>query len=417
MRDDNIKKYKKKLVSVFLSNTEPLTYDEISDEMEDFSVPENFLKKMLRSLKQNNMLSEEIVNGEKAYSLTHFGRRRFSVIQKRNKIQARRRKVKTATAVVCLIAVFAVLAWCIFFTGQGGQGNIAGSDNAVSGENSVSYDIVKGYLVRGLSSSASFGDNMSFDTAEFSEADISDGSLIVVNNSHSYERVPDGLSNIADKGSDSFFVSSQSLTIRSEVIDMLNNMLDAYNEETGNKDILVSSAYRSVSDQQAIYDDSVSRNGSEYADKNAAKGGHSDSQSGYALSFSRYSDGETSPLTGTDSEKWLEENAYKYGFIQRYPEGKEDYTGFEYRAANYRYVGIVHAAYIKEQGLCLEEYEELLKNKYSYGSDVLRITVPDGEFGVYYVAGTSVPVPVNAEFTVSGNNSDGFIVTYLIRGV
>ena len=54
--------------------------------------------------------------------------------------------------------------------------------------------------------------------------------------------------------------------------------------------------------------------------------------------------------------KWLAENAYKYGFILRYPEGKDDITGFEHEPWHFRYVGKEQAKLIFESGLCLEEY-------------------------------------------------------------
>lgn len=55
---------------------------------------------------------------------------------------------------------------------------------------------------------------------------------------------------------------------------------------------------------------------------------------------------------------WLAENAYKYGFIQRYPSNKTDITGIDYEPWHYRYVGKKAAAEIYEQGICLEEYLE-----------------------------------------------------------
>ena len=56
--------------------------------------------------------------------------------------------------------------------------------------------------------------------------------------------------------------------------------------------------------------------------------------------------------------EWLAENAYKYGFIQRYPFGKYSKTGIDYEPWHYRYVGISHAEGIHSQGVCLEEYLE-----------------------------------------------------------
>jgi D-alanyl-D-alanine carboxypeptidase len=58
----------------------------------------------------------------------------------------------------------------------------------------------------------------------------------------------------------------------------------------------------------------------------------------------------------TGAFEWLSENAHRYGFIIRYPKGKEAITGFNYEPWHYRYVGTEHATAIKKSGLCLEEY-------------------------------------------------------------
>ncbi len=57
-----------------------------------------------------------------------------------------------------------------------------------------------------------------------------------------------------------------------------------------------------------------------------------------------------------DAYRWLRENAYKFGFIERFPEGKEKITGFAYEPYHWRFVGQYHAAKMHESGMCLEEY-------------------------------------------------------------
>ena len=57
-----------------------------------------------------------------------------------------------------------------------------------------------------------------------------------------------------------------------------------------------------------------------------------------------------------DAYRWLCENAYKFGFIERFPEGKEKITGFAYEPYHWRFVGQYHAAKMHESGMCLEEY-------------------------------------------------------------
>jgi hypothetical protein len=123
----------------------------------------------------------------------------------------------------------------------------------------------------------------------------------------------------------------------------------------------------------------------------------------------------TLTFSEADGYTWIYENAHKYGFIVRYPESKSDQTGVSGYEHCFRYVGVPHATYITQSNLCLEEYVELLKNNYT--STHLAIKGADGNsYEVYYVpAGsgdiTTISVPSNYEYTVSGDNVSGFIVT------
>ena len=102
--------------------------------------------------------------------------------------------------------------------------------------------------------------------------------------------------------------------------------------------------------------------------------------------------------------------------ILRYAADKAEITGIQAEPWHYRYVGEPHATYMKENNLCLEEYLTQLKD---YTSDNrLQIVNWDGEiYEVYYVAAdmaadsTYVLVPPDQDYTISGNNSDGFIIT------
>jgi D-alanyl-D-alanine carboxypeptidase len=80
--------------------------------------------------------------------------------------------------------------------------------------------------------------------------------------------------------------------------------------------------------------------------------GTSEHQTGLAVDIN--ADGVNS--TGSEVYQWLAENAWKYGFILRYPQGKESITATDYEAWHYRYVGREYAQEIYESGLCLEEY-------------------------------------------------------------
>lgn len=120
---------------------------------------------------------------------------------------------------------------------------------------------------------------------------------------------------------------------------------------------------------------------------------------------------------------WLADHAAEYGFVQRYPEGKEDYfddSVTSRKTATYRYVGIAPATYMTAHELCLEEFLNEIKN-YSIDS-MLQITAGSAQYGMYYIPAsnsggdTSFSVPSgDKSYTISGNNMDGFIITVALN--
>ena len=139
-----------------------------------------------------------------------------------------------------------------------------------------------------------------------------------------------------------------------------------YAAEVENIFLYMHNAYRTDDEQKKMFNQAVSgyvkqgnsRNiATQRAELVAAYPGYSEHQTGLAIDFSY----------GVDAAKqaemwsWLYQNAYNYGFILRYPEGKEEITGYTYEPWHYRYVGREHAKAIHEQGLLLEEYLCVLK--------------------------------------------------------
>jgi zinc D-Ala-D-Ala carboxypeptidase len=121
------------------------------------------------------------------------------------------------------------------------------------------------------------------------------------------------------------------------------------------------SGYRSYETQRHLYYLTVRNMGVEYAENYVAYPGHSEHQSGLAMDLVgpvSYSQLSTSDFGNTKEGKWVEKNAHSFGFIIRYPEGKEKITGYNYEPWHLRYVGIEAAREIKEKGLVLEEYIE-----------------------------------------------------------
>lgn len=119
--------------------------------------------------------------------------------------------------------------------------------------------------------------------------------------------------------------------------------------------IIAVSTYRDYEYQNKLYNMYVEEKGIDYADKCSARPGHSEHQTGLAVDV----EGSNRDYDEFENSKefiWMKENAYKYGFILRYPKGKEKITGFKYEPWHYRYVGLDTAKTIHDENLTLEEY-------------------------------------------------------------
>ena len=149
-------------------------------------------------------------------------------------------------------------------------------------------------------------------------------------------------------------------SVDTRIYSALQEMFDAARSE----DIypIVSDAYRTREDQQTLMDDVIqnyedegysSEEASSKAEQVIAKPGTSEHETGLAIDIA----GDDDYDQDTDSVlEWMNSNAYKYGFILRYPSGKESVTGAEAENDHYRYVGKEAAKVIHDQGICLEEY-------------------------------------------------------------
>ncbi|MBP3704991.1 MAG: D-alanyl-D-alanine carboxypeptidase family protein, partial [Clostridia bacterium] len=123
----------------------------------------------------------------------------------------------------------------------------------------------------------------------------------------------------------------------------------------------LASGYRSVEKQESILERAVQnrmRSGMtrgearENALLTIQEPGHSEHHTGLAVDFNRVN----YDFENSGAYAWLQEHAAEYGFVERYPEGKESITGIKYEPWHYRYVGREHAEKMNELGMCLEEY-------------------------------------------------------------
>ncbi|MBP3760485.1 MAG: D-alanyl-D-alanine carboxypeptidase family protein [Ruminococcus sp.] len=118
-------------------------------------------------------------------------------------------------------------------------------------------------------------------------------------------------------------------------------------------------------------------------------------------------------FSNAGAERWLFDNCISYGYILRYPDGKEDKTGHKPCPWHFRYVGKVHSKIMYDKNLCLEEYLDYMRN-YSE-ENPLFYNVGGSDYAVYsrkcLGENTPVNVPIDGNCDISGDNYEKFIIT------
>lgn len=181
--------------------------------------------------------------------------------------------------------------------------------------------------------------------------------------------------------------------------------------------IIPVSGYRSSEEQTAIYDGSLKDNGEEYTKKYVALPNHSEHQTGLAIDLGKNKKDidficPDFPYDGIYGE--FRRIASDYGFIERYAQDKEEITGISYEPWHFRYVGYPHSKIITENGFSLEEYIDFIK---AYQDNCRFTYKPEHGTGmeIYYVPADSIRtlvfMPETCLYQISGNNTDGFIIT------
>lgn len=119
-------------------------------------------------------------------------------------------------------------------------------------------------------------------------------------------------------------------------------------------EIKIVSGYRSYNYQKNLYDGNVIKDGKNLTDTYSARPGHSEHQTGLSFDINSTDDS----FAATNEGKWLNENAYLYGYIIRYPKGKEHITGYQYEPWHLRYVGkkLAKILYNNGEWITMEEY-------------------------------------------------------------
>lgn len=146
------------------------------------------------------------------------------------------------------------------------------------------------------------------------------------------------------------------------------NARNMFNDaKKANINLLGASGYRSYAVQKNLFQEKVNSVGLKKASEYSAPPRASEHETGYALDIvSKESPQLQTSFENSAAFKWLNENAHKYGFILRYPKDNENITGYKYEPWHFRYVGVEHAKYIKENSLTLEEYLNSINEKVNF---------------------------------------------------
>lgn len=234
------------------------------------------------------------------------------------------------------------------------------------------------------------------------------GNLILVNAKHDYQE---------KENNDLIPVTEfhENIRMNRRAAILLNELMKKIN---GWSQIAPVSGWRSMEEQQSIWNDSLAENGMKFTQKFVAAPGHSEHQTGLAIDLGLKQDNidficPDFPYGGIcDTFRRL---AAGYGFIERYPARKESVTGIGHEPWHFRYVGIPHAFLMVENNLTLEEYTEFIKS-YPYGGRCLHYLWNSLDISVSYQKAapwgdTILAAPPQMPCSISGNNTDGFIIT------
>ncbi|PEK96281.1 VanY-A/VanY-F/VanY-M family D-Ala-D-Ala carboxypeptidase [Bacillus mycoides] len=235
---------------------------------------------------------------------------------------------------------------------------------------------------------------------EVTEEQIYKGDLLLVNKNYSVKKdsVRSDIINVAQNSElvRGYGVLDRNIRLSKDIVKKFLNVIDAAGKENVNH-FLISSGYRDFQEQRQLYEEM----GSDYA----LPAGYSEHNLGLSLDV-----GSTqTKMEKAPEGKWIEENVWKHGFVLRYPKNKSNITGIQYEPWHIRYVGLPHSAIMQEKKFTLEEYLDFLKEKKEISTNV-----EGKEYKVSYYKvsnNTTINVPINQHYEISGNNMDGVIVT------
>lgn len=249
---------------------------------------------------------------------------------------------------------------------------------------------------------------------QLERAAIHRGHLILVNREHPVKMVPQELNLLPVEHIQVIGTEQQKMHLERICLQQLIALL---HECQGLEHIMAVSGYRSSNEQRELYQSSLVERGALFTANYVARPNESEHQTGLAVDVG-VNDGNVDFICPSFPDHGVcgtfKQLASKYGFIQRYKEGKEKITNIAEEPWHFRFVGFPHAVIIEQRGLCLEEYISWLK-QYRFGEEHLYLKYERSIIEIYYIPAqsdiTKVPVTKRERYQLSGNNVDGFVVT------
>jgi len=240
--------------------------------------------------------------------------------------------------------------------------------------------------------------------------DIHRGSLILVNKIYPIVNMTDDNIRLVPVNS-----SDSDIYLEVHTANMLNQLIMDLN---CSNDVVPVSGYRSLEEQTQIYSESMVANGETFTEMYVALPNRSEHQTGMAIDLAKKQElidfiRPLFPYKGV--WQMFRDKGRRYGFIERYPKGKEHITGIAHEPWHFRYVGYPHAEIMHEKGFTLEEYIEFVR-KFGYKKKHFKREYENGCIEIFFIKATpsmqsSIDIPEGAHYQISGNNVDGFIVT------
>lgn len=239
---------------------------------------------------------------------------------------------------------------------------------------------------------------MGYKQIQLTAADLASGLLAVYpNNGAAPSADPASLVSLSSVKNEYYSLRSDDIMLNSQAATDLNALMAAYNKATGLSDCMVYAGSQQYLEPESFCPDAFA-----------------ESSSGLTVDLAIQGIYNTLEYDGADEEAWVINNCANYGFVVRYPSDKIGVTGQAGCKWHLRYVGGVHSAVMQQYNFCLEEYVQYLKS-YTLETTPLSFNLDGMNYEIYYVPSmgetTTISVPVSGDYSISGNNMDGFIVT------